>query len=106
MASDILDKSANVSNTNTLIPSSRNTFAISTYSSTTACLSKRLSLGIGPISAAIYTSLPHSLTACLALATAAFILALTSSKLHSRLTVLAANVLVLISFAPALIYSL
>ena len=105
MASDILDKSANVSNTNTLIPSSRNTFAISTYSSTTVCLSKRLSLGIGPISAAIYTSLPHSLTACLALATA-FILALTSSKLHSRLTVLAANVLVLISFAPALIYSL
>ena len=41
-----------------------------------------------------------------ALATAAFILALTSSKLHSRLTVLAANVLVLIIFAPALIYSL
>ena len=46
MASDILDKSANVSNTNTLIPSSRNTFAISTYSSTTVCLSKRLSLGL------------------------------------------------------------
>ena len=102
----ILERSENVSNTYTSVFSSPNAFTIWTYSSSTTCLSNILSFGIGPISAAIYTSLPDCATASFALATAALILLLTPSMSVSRLIVLLANVFVLISFAPASIYSL